>query len=279
MSAKGYYNPQRPHAEKAARSTRGTTIGDGPDQPGNLFGVELLSNGHAPVALEAWSAPGSNLLFGAVLHAFDVLGIGWIVCDASSHVLGVNRTAENIMRNRDGLELDCNGVLRTACGENDSFDRAIKWAAESTRFRKSGNQDVTLAVTRQSDKAPLTVYVRRVQGTSQDGSRRPMALVLTLDSSACSNTTADDLYRLYRLTSTESRLARLLMEGKALEDCCCELGIDLSTGKNHLKQIFKKTRTRRQSELVMLLFKSIGLARLGVKTPETNTSPLRITVH
>jgi DNA-binding CsgD family transcriptional regulator len=279
MRTREFSHLQRAQAMDATRASRATQIGEGPDHPGHLVRMELRSNGQAAPAPETGSAPGSDLLLCAVLHAFDVLGIGWIVCDASSHVLGVNWTAENIMKNRDGLELDCNGVLRTACEENVSLAEAVKRAAEPTRFKNSGKQDVTLAVSRRPEKPPLTVFVRRVQGTSQDGSGRPMALVLTLDSLVCSNTTADDLYRLYGLTSTESRLARLLMEGRTLKDCCCELGIDLSTGQTHLKHIFKKTRTRRQSELVMLLFKSIGLARLGVETSETNTSPVGITVH
>jgi DNA-binding CsgD family transcriptional regulator len=279
MRAKGFCHRQRPHTKEAARAPRVAEIGNGPDQPRDLVRMDLLSNGQAASALETGSTPGSDLLFCAVLHAFDVLGIGWIVCDSSSHVLGVNQTAENIMRTRDGLELDCNGVLGAAYEESVPLAQAVKRATEPTRFRNSGKQNVTLAVSRQSDKPPLTVFVRSVQGTSQDGSGRPMALVLTLDSSVCSTTTAVDLYQLYRFSPRESQLARLLMEGRTLKDCCCELGIDLSTGKTHLKHIFKKTRVRRQSELVMLLFKSIGLARLGVETSETNSSPHGITVH
>jgi DNA-binding CsgD family transcriptional regulator len=232
----------------------------------------------ATTVLDTGTAPGSELLLWAVLHAFDVLGIGWIVCDASSCLLGANRTAENILRNRDGLKLDRNGVLSVACGQNVSLPRAVRQAVDPPRFTNSGNQDFTLAVNRQFGKRPLTVFVRRVHRTSQDGSRRPMALVLTLDSSVCSSTTTVDLYELYRFTPRESQLALLLMEGRTLKDCCCELAIDLSTGKTHLKRILKKARVRRQSELVLVLYKSVGLARLGVGA-HTDTSPHELMVH
>jgi hypothetical protein len=55
----------------------------------------------------------------------------------------------------------------------------------------------------------------------------------------------------------------LLMQGDELEECCRELAIRRSTGCTHLKRLFKKTGVHRQSQLVTLLLKSIGLAYLG----------------
>src|SRR5207302_4654814 len=56
-----------------------------------------------------------------------------------------------------------------------------------------------------------------------------------------------------------TRLANLLMQGTSLEYCCAELGIRRPTACSHLRQLFKKTHVQRQSQLVSLLLKSIGL--------------------
>ena len=73
-----------------------------------------------------------------------------------------------------------------------------------------------------------------------------------------------ELRELYGFTRAEARLANLLMEGNSLEKCCHQLGIGRTTACSHLQQLFKKTGVRRQSQLVSLLFKSVGLVRTGL---------------
>jgi DNA-binding CsgD family transcriptional regulator len=69
------------------------------------------------------------------------------------------------------------------------------------------------------------------------------------------------LRELYGLTFTEARLAKLLMDGKTVEGCCKELGVRSSTVRMHVRNLFHKTGVRRQSQLISLLLKSIGLMR------------------
>lgn len=102
---------------------------------------------------------------------------------------------------------------------------------------------------------------------------QPGALVLVTDSGLPLRVTQSDLQQLYGLTSTEARLAIQLTEGKTLEEACLEMGIRRSTGCTHLKRVFKKTRVRRQSELVALLMKSLGLGRLGREEAERSVLP------
>ena len=56
-------------------------------------------------------------------------------------------------------------------------------------------------------------------------------------------------------------LAALLLEGVDLREAAERLGVGLWTVRAHLQQIFEKTGTHRQAELVSLLFRSaVGLA-------------------
>jgi DNA-binding CsgD family transcriptional regulator len=89
------------------------------------------------------------------------------------------------------------------------------------------------------------------------------ALVIILDSAMHVKLIDSDLRQLYGFTAREARLANLLMEGASLEACCDQMKIRRSTGCTHLRYLFRKTGAHRQSELVALLLKGIGLARLG----------------
>jgi DNA-binding NarL/FixJ family response regulator len=66
----------------------------------------------------------------------------------------------------------------------------------------------------------------------------------------------------YGLTAAETRLASMLMEGLALEQIATRLGVSRNTLRSQLRQIFRKTGTRRQAELV---------SRLLANEPETDS--------
>jgi DNA-binding CsgD family transcriptional regulator len=58
----------------------------------------------------------------------------------------------------------------------------------------------------------------------------------------------------------EARLGARLGTGHALEDIAADLNISLGTARNQLKSIFSKTGTKRQSELVALLWRVSDVA-------------------
>lgn len=68
------------------------------------------------------------------------------------------------------------------------------------------------------------------------------------------------LQLLYGLTNAEARLAACIADGYSLEQCRENIGVTLATARSYLKQVFQKTETRRQAELVGLI-KGIPLLR------------------
>jgi DNA-binding CsgD family transcriptional regulator len=60
------------------------------------------------------------------------------------------------------------------------------------------------------------------------------------------------LRQLFGLTVNESRLAAMLVDGPDLKDAAEMLGITYETARSYIKQIFAKTATNRQSELIKL---------------------------
>jgi len=64
------------------------------------------------------------------------------------------------------------------------------------------------------------------------------------------------LARLYGLTDAEARLLQALIVGKKLETVSEDFGVSMNTVRSHLKQVFRKTGTNRQPELVSLVMNS-----------------------
>jgi DNA-binding CsgD family transcriptional regulator len=163
--------------------------------------------------------------------------------------------------------LTSGGLLSTSPGCNSL-------SMESILAAKAGTHQAVIALQRPSGKRPLTLLVRWAQGmTSADDPVPPTTLVFILDPE-CPANPEPELRQLYGLTSAETRLANLLMEGKTLDECCDTLGIRRSTAKMHLRNVFTKTGVQRQGELVALLFKSTGSVRMGQKARRSGWKPL-----
>ncbi|MBK8177284.1 MAG: helix-turn-helix transcriptional regulator [Rhodospirillales bacterium] len=97
-----------------------------------------------------------------------------------------------------------------------------------------------------------------LDGRAPDG---PAALLFIGDPERPATFDQTRIARLYGLSRAESRVAALLASGYRLEQVAESLGIAYETVRKHLKQIFSKTGTYRQAELVrMLVTGPAGLA-------------------
>jgi DNA-binding CsgD family transcriptional regulator len=73
----------------------------------------------------------------------------------------------------------------------------------------------------------------------------------------------------FGLTAAESRLAVKLAEGRTIAEVAKVAGITMATARTHLRNIFAKTATSRQSELALLLLTSLaGISTNGLSRDE-----------
>jgi DNA-binding CsgD family transcriptional regulator len=83
-------------------------------------------------------------------------------------------------------------------------------------------------------------------------------LVLVLDSNQ-PGSSVHLVTELYNLSPAESRLAAALASGKSVEAYSLDAGITLNTARTHVRNIYGKTGTRKQGELVALLCRTPSL--------------------
>lgn len=205
----------------------------------------------------------------AGLTVFEQCGIGFLVCDEHCRVVGANGVGREILRREDGLRIDQDHVLSATQDGPAKLAEAILCATVSAgssgRFRRA------VLVSRPQRKRPLTVIVQSTEGSRSTNPHSLLAVLLIMDATLAPEVSADEFRQMYGFTTVEAGLANLLMEGRSLGESCDRLDIRRSTGCSHLKRMFKKTGVHRQSHLVALLLKSVGLLRCGRTTGTINS--------
>jgi DNA-binding CsgD family transcriptional regulator len=224
-----------------------------------LAAIEKELTRETVAALGSESISRNARVLQAGFDALSLLHIGLVLCAADGRVIGANEIAEEIFSAHDGLEMTHDGILRASQEGERPLQQLVQQVGNRTR--DGGPVTEVLAVQRKR-KRPLTLLIRASQ-TMVASETEHNVLIMVMDSALPVRAIESELRQLYGFSSMESRLAMLLIQDRELEECCRELTIRRSTGCTHLKRLFKKTGVHRQSELVTLLLKSIGLAYLG----------------
>jgi len=86
---------------------------------------------------------------------------------------------------------------------------------------------------------------------------RPAVCVLMTDPDGLRPLPSSRLRAAFGLTDAEARLAALLAGGEELRSAAAQLKITYGTARTRLTEIFQKTETRRQGELIKLLLTTL----------------------
>ncbi len=186
--------------------------------------------------------------------AFDRFLVGVIIVDDKGTVRLMNKEAERIVGEDEGLMV-AQGVLKgTQPKQTTKLHQAIEKAFEEEEL------DEIVSFPRNSGGRP---YLVLIPGQRFSADERPDAVVLlVIDTEQRTKVSGDTLVRLYNLTPSETRVALMLIDGKRLDQIAEELEVAQTTVVFHLKNLFRKTETNRQADLVRLLL-SVPLRTTG----------------
>lgn len=186
--------------------------------------------------------------------AFDRFLVGVVIVDEDGSVRLMNKEAERIVGENDGFGI-VQGILKgTASKQTAKLHQAIEKAFEEEEL------DEIVSFPRNSGGRP---YLVLVPGQRFSTDERPDAVVLlVIDTEQRTKVSGDTLVRLYNLTPSETRVALMLIDGKRLDQIAEELEVAQTTVVFHLKNLFRKTETNRQADLVRVLL-SVPLRTSG----------------
>jgi DNA-binding CsgD family transcriptional regulator len=180
-------------------------------------------------------------------RAIDALALAMVIVNGTGTILHLNNAAETLLNNQ-------------ACSLNS---KAGRLSVDSNPISKYTLVNLISGATGcpavggamfLSKEEPRQVFVTPLPAASlfaQDW-QTPLALVVVMDT----NQTLSPMQllgKLYDLSPAELRIASALLEGKSLEEYSQEAGVTMNTVRTQLKNLFRKTGTHRQPELVTVL--------------------------
>jgi DNA-binding CsgD family transcriptional regulator len=193
----------------------------------------------------------------AMSFSLDRLVCGVIFLDRSGRVLSANKAAQATLTGNDGLVVR-EGRLEALAREDTIGLRRLLYESDAAVRGVAVGAGGILRVRRSPGRRPHVVVVAPLRPPAPlrdmpDPPLRPGAVVFVHDPEREPEPRPDHLARAFALTKAEARVATALMAGDRPEDVAARLSISRNTLRTHLKRLFAKTNTRRQSELVRTL--------------------------
>ncbi len=219
----------------------------------------LLDSLHPPLAgyFRLWMASrAQQRRADALVSALNGSQLAMLVLDRAGDLVHANHAAHALLDAGDGLRR--NGASVTAIDLNDALrlQLTVEHVVTGTAGRARGGRLPVVHLRRAGGARPLVVAVMPVEVppvTRADPATVLYAVRpdLNLDSllrPACEH---------YGLSPVETRLVVLLTQGTTLADTARQLRVKEQTARAYLKQIFIKTDTNRQAELVSVMMASL----------------------
>lgn len=209
-----------------------------------LLNVRTLFCGSVEVAQQLEAAR-----FAGLFDGMELLQVGAVAIAPTGHVVRMNAIAEAMMPRHFSV---AGGRLslrdRQAAGQ---LERRLAAMVKRDGVPTSG--PVILHAAPHAGVLPSLCYViAPPEDWRGHPASRVCAIALFVDPAA-SHAPVEQLSVLFKLTAGQARIAARLAEGMTLEAAADACGISKETARTHLKAVFVKTGTTRQSELVALL--------------------------
>lgn len=188
--------------------------------------------------------------------ALDGVDLGILLLDRSGNVTFANRAGRDILDDATYLRKAGKRVAGIGLREALALQVAIEHVITANGQGKGSRHAPVLAL--RSATTGLSVIVSIVPVIARASMPDEVAAVMyVLDPRIDTTKQLQPVCGLYNLSPVEARLACLLTAGASLQEAAEAMRIKEQTARSYLKQIFLKTDTNRQADLVRVLLTSV----------------------
>jgi DNA-binding CsgD family transcriptional regulator len=182
---------------------------------------------------------------------------GMFVLESDGRVRFANRAAEALAGPEGPLRLMGGQLTATDADAARKLVGLIRLATAGAPDQRRGGSMALGSATR---RLPLSVTVAPLPGERISiFEARPCAIVCVTDLEAGAAPPEQKLRALFGLTQAETRVALALFEGATPREAAEQLGVSFHTVRAQLARIFDKTGVNRQSDLVRVMMRSVGV--------------------
>jgi DNA-binding CsgD family transcriptional regulator len=192
------------------------------------------------------------------LKAFiDLSDLAVILLNRTARLLFANSRASALLSARDGLTHDGQTIIPVAAGDREAFATAIAAGLDCNQANPNCQveQSPILQIQRDNAKRDLIVSILPLPTPALD-SEDPAVIVYGLDPDQNLEDLLAPVCAIYKLTKVEARLVGKLIAGSTIVEAAGRINIRPQTARAYLKNIFLKTRTHRQADLVRVMLSS-----------------------
>lgn len=202
----------------------------------------------------------------ALSVALDLSDLGVFLLDRRSKLLFTNTKAAALLGARDGLCRNDHSIGAAEPGDGVRFQAAIQHAIHCNLAGRCNVENPLqgappartpiVALRRREGKRSLIATLMNVDRVAVDP-RDPAVIVYVLDPEQDVQRLLLPACHLYKLTAAETRLVYQLVSGSSITEAAARMKIQLHTARTYLKQVFAKTSTNRQADLVRVMLSSL----------------------
>lgn len=185
-----------------------------------------------------------------ITRAFNYVGFGIVLLAPDMSVNLANRASRRMAESVSGMSLD--EVFRLgSVRQMDSFQAAFDAVIHASDM----TEDVMecLAIPRSDGQRDLLFMLCSLVSERSLEPDDPVVMLIMADPSHRQPAAAGVLESLFGLTPTEAQVANAFADGKRTEEIAEQFNISTTTVNFHKRNLFEKTGTNRQADLIALL--------------------------
>ncbi len=210
-----------------------------------------------PFVRSLWRAHTRSLGFeserNAIFEAVSYRGVGAITLDVATTAISVNRCAAELMTATGALKLSHAGLYSTDPTQMAALRAAFDGILGELRRGMRASSRAIVFSNAETNRS-LNVHLCPIPvGLPRSGMRSPVIVALMSDPQTDIRPHVRETAASFGLTVVETELVCHLVQGTALEAIAAELRVSSHTVRKYLQQVFAKTGTGRQADLILLL--------------------------
>jgi DNA-binding CsgD family transcriptional regulator len=175
-----------------------------------------------------------------------------------------NPRARSFLERSDGLRRHERSIVASDPHQGFKLQAAIQHAQQRNRsplgIDEAGASAPILALERDSGRRALVAAVMPVDAVAVD-QRDPAVIIYIFDPERDVRQMLAPICVMYKMTSAEARLAQHLVSGMRITEAAEAMRVQPDTARAYLKQVFSKTGTNRQVDLVRVMLASMLRAK------------------
>ena len=203
-------------------------------------------------------------------NALNTIDGAVFVIDRSGKVRDANAAAEALIEQGDYLRRSDDTLAASDLADSIALQVAINDALTASVSSDPATRRMpTLSLRSSRHDRPLIVTVVPCENSGHRDCDAA-ALVYAIGPDTSFDAQAQAVCKLYGLSQVETRLALLIVGGASLQKAAIDLHIKEQTARSYLKQVFLKTDTRRQADLVRVILTSVFPLRTSLPAEAIN---------